>query len=983
MAYDFRSIEKKWQTYWKENRTFAADKLSDKPKYYVLDMFPYPSGAGLHVGHPLGYIATDVVSRYKRLKGYNVLHPMGFDSFGLPGEQYAIQTGIHPAKTTETNCVRYREQMELMGLDYDPDAWLRTSDPAYYKWTQWIFLRLFEHWYDQAAEKARPITELVAAFEQNGNQQVQAATDQKAKFTAEEWKSMSPAEQNDVLMNYRLAYNSWATVNWCPALGTVLANDEVKEGRSERGNYPVERKKMRQWMLRITAYADRLLYDLDLLDWSDAMKAMQANWIGRSEGANITYEVAGFPEEKIEVFTTRPDTLFGNTFMVLAPEHPLVEKITTEGQQAEVEKYVAWAKNRTERERMADTRKTGAFTGGYAIHPLSGDRLPVWISDYVVITYGTGAIMAVPAHDQRDWDFAKKFGLKIVEVIEGGNIEEGAFDSKDAPMINSDFIDGLPARDAITAITQKLEEMGVGKGEITYKMRDAIWSRQRYWGEPTPVLYKEGVARAVADEELPLTLPHLDTYKPSESGEPPLARAGDAWRYLPDGSERDLNTMPGAAGSSWYFFRYFDAHNDEQFADPERIKYWMPVDLYVGGTEHAVGHLLYARLWTKFLYDLGYCPVKEPFQKLVNQGMIQGVSEKVYMSTRPSNVVYGQLEDGSWREHKATSKPRTVFVSKELVKSYPDFQAAEGELERIRPAEVHIFIDYIKDYGLTSPSYLDGESIRQIVEWRPEYAEAIFVAAGGYYQNGVFHPFDNGKGQEIFTKTEVEKMSKSKFNVVNPDSVVGEYGTDTFRLFEMFLGPLEMSKPWDTQSITGVYKFLNKAWSLFFDDDNNWVVTDEAPTDEDLKELHKALKQAEESIERLAFNTAVPAFMVLANYLNKANCRKRAILEPFLIMLSPFAPHFCEELWQRLGHEESISQASFPQWEEKYLVEDSIEYPVQVNGRMRAKITVAADAGKEEVEKIVLADERVQKYLDGKPPRKVIVVPGRIVNVVV
>lgn len=979
--YDFQQIEKKWQQYWKNNRTFAAEKDSDKPKYYVLDMFPYPSGAGLHVGHPLGYIATDVITRYKRLKGFNVLHPMGFDSFGLPAEQYAIQTGIHPSKTTEQNTERYREQMELLGLHYDPDSWIRTSDAGYYKWTQWIFIQLFEHWYDQETDKARPIADLISIFEEKGNDGLQAATDQDDPFNAADWKRMSAKQQNDVLMNYRLAYNSYASVNWCPALGTVLANDEVKEGRSERGNHPVERKQMRQWMLRITAYAERLLGDLEDLEWSDAMKAMQSNWIGRSEGARIRYEVEGHMGESIEVFTTRPDTIYGNTFMVLAPEHELVAKITTDDKHEAVEKYVNWAKNRTERERMADTRKTGEFTGAYAVHPLTGDLLPIWISDYVVITYGTGAIMAVPGHDQRDWEFAHKFGLNIDEVISGGDISKEAFISKEGIMVNSAFMNGMKASEAIKACIERFEAMEIGYGEVTYRLRDVIWSRQRYWGEPTPIVFKDGVASAVDKAELPLILPHLETYKPAESGEPPLARAGDEWRRLADGSERDLNTMPGAAGSSWYFFRYFDASNGEALADPSRIKYWMPVDLYVGGTEHAVGHLLYSRFWTKFLYDLGISTVKEPFNKLVNQGMIQGVSEKVMMSTIPTTTIYGKDKAGNWTSRDVSQKPVTIFVSKHLIEEYPDFQ--EDASPQARVAEIPIYIKYIKDYGLSNPSYLDGESIAQVSNWRPEYSEAVFVAEGGYYQSGIFHPFGNEGGNQVYTKTEVEKMSKRLFNVVNPDDVIADFGTDTFRLFEMFLGPLEMSKPWDTQSITGVFKFLRKLWHLFIDEDGNWLVKDEPATEAELKELHKAIKQVEESVERLSFNTAVPAFMVLTNYLAKEKCHKLAILEPFLVILSPFAPHICEELWERMGHRQSILLQAFPQWEEKYLKEDSIEYPIQVNGKVRARISVPSDASKEEVEKVALADERVQQYLAGKAPRKVIVVPGRIVNVVV
>ena len=979
--YDFKAIEQKWQQRWKNTGVFRAEKLSDKPKYYVLDMFPYPSGEGLHVGHPLGYIATDIVTRCKRLQGYNVLHPMGFDSFGLPAEQYAVQTGVHPATTTEQNCQRYREQLEKLGLHFDPDAWLKTSDPVYYRWTQWIFIRLFEHWYDTQTGKARPINELVALFEKEGNAKLDAATDQQETFSASAWKQMSPQQQNDVLMQYRLAYNASATVNWCPALGTVLANDEVKDGRSERGNYPVERRQMRQWMLRITAYADRLLSGLDDLDWSDALKAMQANWIGRSEGANIRYAVEGHPGAEIEVFTTRPDTLYGNTFMVLAPEHPLVERITSDSQQKEVETYVIQAQNRSERDRISDTRKTGIFTGGYALHPFTGDRLPIWISDYVLISYGTGAIMAVPAHDQRDWEFAHRFGLEIKEVIAGGDINEAAYDDKAGVVINSDFMNGMKASDAIPIAIDKLEEQGVGETRTSYRLRDVIWSRQRYWGEPTPIVYRDGVAHVEPDEQLPLELPHLEVFKPSEQGEPPLARAGDAWRYLEDGAERDLNTMPGAAGSSWYFFRYFDLENKQAFADPDRIRYWMPVDLYVGGAEHAVGHLLYARFWTKFLYDLDYSSVDEPFRKLINQGMIQGVSEKLLRLMRPTTTIYGKDADGAWQAHKIASDPVTVFISSTLAEDYPDKGEHEGEAWF---SEIHIHIQYVKHYGLTSPSYLDREAIAEVGEWRPEYSEAVFVAEGGYYQSGYYHDFPHKGDERVYTRTEVEKMSKRYFNVINPDDVVGAHGTDTMRLFEMFLGPLEMSKPWDTQSINGVSKFLRRVYELFVGKEGQSLIEEVAPTPEEWKWLHKTIKKVEEDIERLSFNTAVAAFMDLVNnFLYKQKCHKRAILEPLAQILSPFAPHLCEELWECLGHSDSILLSSWPAWDESYLVEANVTYPIQINGKVRTKIEVPADADRKQVEEIVLAHERVQEWLKGTPPKKVIVVSGRIVNVVV
>lgn len=921
--YDFNAIDKKWQNYWKENRTFVADKLSDKPKYYVLDMFPYPSGAGLHVGHPLGYIATDIITRYKRLKGFNVLHPMGFDAFGLPAEQYAIKTGIHPAETTRKNIVRYLEQMETLGFHYDPDANLSTSYPNYYKWTQWIFIKLFEHWYDKSLEKARPVSELEAEFAKQGNTRIVASTNQKDIFSAEEWNALSAQQQADILMNYRLAYLADATVNWCPALGTVLANEEVKDGKSERGGYPVERRTMKQWMLRITAYSDRLLSGLNDIDWSESMKAMQTHWIGRSEGASIIYEVEGV-DDTIEVFTTRPDTLYGNTFMVLAPEHPLVEKITSDEQREKVEEYVAWAKNRSEMDRIADTTKTGVWTGGYALHPFTGKKLPIWIADYVVITYGTGAIMAVPAHDERDFEFAHKFGIEIIEVISGGDISKEAFVSKDGIMVQSDFLNGMKASEAIGAITAKLESMGIGKKEITYRQRDVIWSRQRYWGEPTPIYYKEGVAYAMDESELPLVLPDIDEYKPSETGEPPLARA-EEWRFREDGGERDLNTMPGLAGSSWYFLRYPDSQNDEKFVDPKIEKYWMPVDLYVGGTEHAVGHLMYSRFWTKFLFDLGLVSVEEPFKKLVNQGMIQGISQFMY-------------------RHKETNE----FVSADLV--------PESEVDQY--SQIHTDVNIVRN------GVMDVEAYKN---WTNEDG-AVFKL--------------NEKG-EFRTTSQVEKMSKSYYNTVNPDDICAQYGADTLRMYEMFLGPIEIAKPWNTDGISGVHTFLKRAWNLFFDDKGNFSVSEEKPGAEELKQLHLAIKKVEEGIERLAFNTCVPGFMVLTKELGRLNCNKRSILEPFLIILSPFAPHFCEELWSQLGHDSSVLLAEFPQWEEKYIAEDEIEYPVQVNGKVRTKISAPADADRAGVEEIALANETVQQWLEGKSPKKVIVVPGRIVNIVV
>ncbi|MFK7922903.1 MAG: leucine--tRNA ligase [Bacteroidia bacterium] len=923
-TYDFRAIEKKWQHSWKKNRSFVTEPISDKPKYYALDMFPYPSGAGLHVGHPLGYIATDIITRYKRLRGFNVLHPMGFDSFGLPAEQYAIKTGIHPAETTRINIERYLEQMEALGFHYDPDATLATSNEDYYKWTQWIFTQLFEHWYDKAIEKARPISELEAAFGKAGNQDIIATTSQKKKFSATEWNAKTKVEQADILMNYRLAYLDYATVNWCAELGTVLANEEIKDGKSERGGFPVERRQMKQWMLRITAYADRLLYDLDNIDWSESMKSMQTNWIGRSEGASIIYDVDGFPDDKIEVFTTRPDTIYGNTFMVLAPEHPLVAKLTTDAQREEIDEYIEWAGNRSEVDRMADHRKTGVWTGGYAIHPFSGNKLPVWIADYVVITYGTGAIMAVPAHDERDFEFAHKFGIDIIEVISGGDISKEAFLSKDGIMVNSDFLNGLKASEAIGKVIEKFEERAIGERQITYRQRDVIWSRQRYWGEPTPIVYKDGIAQAVDISELPVSLPEVDEYKPSPDGQPPLSRAKN-WMNTPDGGIRDLNTMPGLAGSSWYFLRYPDAHNSEVFSDRKKMDYWLPVDLYVGGTEHAVGHLMYSRFWTKFLYDLGEVSIEEPFQKLVNQGMIQGTSQMMH-------------------RHKESGE----FISADLV-------AKEAQ-------DDHVLIH--TDVNIVRNGIMDIEGYRA---WTND-TEAVFVS--------------NPEG-EFKTTSTVEKMSKSKYNTVDPQIICEEYGADTLRLYEMFLGPIEVAKPWNTDGISGVFQFMKRAYNLFFDESEEWIVTEEAATKDELKALHQMIRKVEDGIDRLAFNTCVPAFMVFSKEILKAKAHKRALLESFVIVLSPFAPHFAEEMWAKLGHTDSVLKATFPQWEEKYLVEDSITMPVQINGKVRTKLSVPADASKEDVEKIAMANETVKQWLEGKPPRKVIVVPGRIVNVVI
>jgi len=935
MQYKPREIEPHWQKYWEEHNTYRVTLQPGKPKYYVLDMFPYPSGSGLHVGHPLGYIASDIFARYKRLRGYNVLHPMGYDAFGLPAEQYAIQTGVHPASSTARNIRRYREQLDNLGFSYDWSRQVNTSDPSYYKWTQWIFLQLFKHYYDQAEKRAKPIEELIERFEREGNSRVRAATTQSESFSAEAWRTMSPKAKDDILMNYRLAYRQETYVNWCEELGTVLANDEVKDGVSERGGYPVERRPMLQWSLRITAYAERLLDDLDVLEWSDAMKKMQRNWIGRSEGAQLFFELAG-SAHRIEIYTTRPDTIFGATYMVLAPEHELVDELTTADQRAAVDEYLEYVRSRSERERMAETREvTGCFLGSYAIHPFTGENIPVWIGEYVLKDYGTGAIMAVPADDERDRRFAEKFGLPIVEIIDKSMYPDATIEDKLGKMIHSDFLNGMEVADAIEETLARIESMGIGNRQVNYKLRDAIFSRQRYWGEPFPIVYDpEGVAHAVADEELPVSLPELEDFKPASGGQSPLARKTD-WVNLPEGWTRETDTMPGFAGSSWYYLRYMDPHNEEAFASPEALSYWRDVDLYVGGTEHAVGHLLYARFWHKFLFDQGLVPTVEPFRKLINQGMIQGTIETIFL-------------------HKAEGK----FISAELVDEYG----------REALAEIPVLIDYVSEYG-SDASHLTPEGIAQFKKWRPEYAESEFV-----------FPDDEGR---FFTHSEVGKMSKSKFNVINPDEVVEQYGSDCFRMYEMFLGPIEQAKPWDTKGIDGVSKFLRKFWSLFFDDKNQWAVSDDSPSAEELKILHTLLKKVVEDIERFSFNTCVSAFMIATNDLKKLSTSKRAILEPMVIAIAPFAPHLAEELWHRLGRAESVHLQSFPEVNEEYLKESAIEYPISINGKKRANARFPAEASVEELKKEVLSVADIQKWIEGKTIRKIIVVPQRMINIVV
>ena len=922
MEYNFKEVEKKWQSYWQENKTYRVEVDPSKPKYYVLDMFPYPSGAGLHVGHPLGYIASDIYSRYKHLKGFNVLHPMGYDAYGLPAEQYAIQTGQHPAITTEKNIRRYREQMDKIGFSFDWDREIRTCDPEYYKWTQWTFIQMFNSFYCYDEQKAMPITELVKAFETVGTQGLNVACGEEMDFTAEEWKNKSTKEQQEILLNYRLAYLADTMVNWCPQLGTVLANDEVKEGLSLRGGYPVVQKKMRQWSLRVSAYAQRLLDGLDNIDWSDSLKDIQRNWIGRSQGADVRFDVKD-SDLKLEIFTTRPDTIFGVSFMVLAPESDYVKPLTTPEQADAVAEYLDYVSKRTERERQTEVKKvTGVFTGSYAINPFTNEAIPIWISEYVLSGYGTGAIMAVPGHDSRDYAFAKHFNLPIVPVVddgEGHDMSEGSYDAKAGKMINSGIINGMEVKEAIAYIAGEVEKRGIGKSKINYRLRDAIFSRQRYWGEPFPVYYKDDLPYMLDESKLPLELPGVDKYLPTESGEPPLGRAKN-WK-TEDGYPLELNTMPGFAGSSAYFLRYTDPHNNKALVDHEICNYWKNVDLYLGGSEHATGHLIYARFWNMFLYDLGVACEEEPFKKLINQGMIQGRSNFVYRIQGTNTFVSVGLKD----QYKTT--------------------------------EIHVDVNIVKN------DVLDQDAFRA---WMPEYANAEFILENGKYICG----------------WAIEKMSKSMFNVVNPDTIIEEYGADTLRLYEMFLGPLEFSKPWDTQGIDGVYKFLRKFWRLF-QVGEDFSVSDETPSREELKVLHKTIKKVEYDIENFSFNTSIPAFMICTNELTALKCNKRAVLEPLVIALAPFAPHMAEELWSLLGHTQSITKESFPKWEEKFLVEDAFEYPVSFNGKVRFKLSMPLTATNADIEAAVKAAPESTKWLEGKEIKKMIIVPKKIVNIVI
>ncbi|SNQ43082.1 leucine--tRNA ligase [Cellulophaga lytica] len=1016
MNYDFKEIEAKWQKYWAENQTFKAENNSDKEKFYVLDMFPYPSGAGLHVGHPLGYIASDIYARYKRHQGFNVLHPMGYDSFGLPAEQYAIQTGQHPAITTKTNINRYREQLDKIGFSFDWSREVRTSNPDYYKWTQWIFIQLFNSWYNNNTNKAEDISTLIQIFEKEGNATVNAVSDDDISvFTADEWNAFDTKKQQEILLQYRLTYLAETEVNWCPALGTVLANDEIINGVSERGGHPVIRKKMTQWSMRISAYAQRLLDDLNTIDWPQPLKDSQTNWIGRSQGASVTFNVKNH-KEQIDVFTTRPDTIFGVSFMTLAPEHELVATITTPEQKAEVDAYIQATAKRSERERMADVKTiSGAFTGAYAEHPFTKKTIPIWIGDYVLAGYGTGAVMAVPCGDQRDYDFAKHFNIPIPNVFEGVDISEEAHADKDKTIItNSDFLNGLPYKKAMKLAIYELEKIGHGKGKINYRLRDAVFSRQRYWGEPFPVYYVNGMPQMIDAKHLPITLPEVEKYLPTETGEPPLGNA-NVWAWctkenkVVDNSKinnetifpLELNTMPGWAGSSFYFNRYMDPNNADAIFSDDAINYWQDVDLYIGGSEHATGHLLYARFWQKFLFDKGVVPKNEFAKKLINQGMITGTSAFVYAISLSTE-----------RNQKSSDSPKwnsipTVFISKKIfdfydkikkeenvsdgsrniLKKYQEkFEEVSHKLTEIyhlknteEPKDLKIKID--KYTPLIIPTHSDVSfvnasdelDIEAFKNWREEYKDAIFIGENGEVIDG-----DNDK---YIVGREVEKMSKSKYNVVSPDSICEEYGADSLRLYEMFLGPLEQSKPWNTAGITGTHGFLKKLWRLYLDD-NGAKFTDAAPTKDNLKTLHKTIKKVAEDIENFSFNTSVSTFMICVNELSSQKCTSKEILEALAILVSPYAPHIAEELWQQLGHNTSIATAPFPKFDASHLVESSKEYPVSFNGKMRFKLELPLDLSKDEIEATVMAHEKTIAQLQGREPKKIIIVPGKIINIV-
>lgn len=981
---EITEVEQKWQRHWESSQLYRVKEDVSSPKYYVLDMFPYPSGAGLHVGHPLGYIASDIVARFKRLKGFNVLHPIGFDAFGLPAEQYAIQTGQHPAITTQKNEETYRRQLRRIGLCYDWSREVQTSDPDFYRWTQWIFIQLFNSWYNLAGNKTEHIDSLITEFGKNGNAKVRAVCDEETPvFSADDWAKHTAAQKEEMLQMYRIAYRSESIVNWCPGLGTVLSNDEVKDGVSERGGYPVERIKMWQWSMRISAYAERLLEGLETIDWPEPLKEMQRNWIGKSIGAELSFKING-SSKTIPVFTTRLDTIFGVTFLVLAPEHPFVSELVTDQQHAVVREYIDEAINRSERDRMSEVKRvSGVFTGTTCEHPFTGKPVPIWVADYVLAGYGTGAVMGVPSNDTRDYAFATHFGLEIIPILEGptSDITSGNFEPKSGSMINSDFLNGLPWEKAIEAGLDEIEKRGIGKRKINYRLRDAIFGRQRYWGEPFPVYYENGIPRLVKEEDLPITLPEVDKYQPTEKGDPPLGRAKN-WAYTSGGIQGpfELTTMPGWAGSSWYWFRYMDPHNNKTFCSREAQHYWKDVDLYVGGSEHATGHLLYSRFWCKALHDLGHVEADEPFKKLINQGHIQGVSKFVYRFATDFSAKYSSPFGSQYDQVTPT-----IYVSLSLAERIldrtavaQDFAFVDAELAKINSDlktkypnaffEVRLKQNYSLqklnvDIDLVNDKVLDIDRFKKS---QNDLRWAEFILEEGKY----------------FCGSEVEKMSKSKHNVVNPDDIIEKYGADTLRLYEMFLGPIELSKPWNTNGIDGVYRFLRKFWNLFHDDDGKWNVTEEEPGKEELRIMHRTIKKVEDDIEKCSFNTSVSEFMICANELGRLGCRKRAILEPLTIALAPFAPHLTEEVWQQLGHKDSVHKSAFPAYDESYLTLDSYEYPISINGKVRAKMEFALDMPREDIEKLVLASEAVVKWTGGKQPKKVIVVPGRIVNVV-
>ncbi len=973
MEYQFKEIEKRWQAFWAKNNTFKTEDDSIKPKYYVLDMFPYPSGTGLHVGHPLGYIASDIIARYKRHKGFNVLHPMGYDSFGLPAEQYAIQTGQHPAITTNQNIARYRDQLDKMGFSFDWNREVRTSNPEYYKWTQWIFIQIYNSWYNKSSKKAEKISSLINEFENFGNNKVNAFCDESVKlFSAQEWKLFSEKEKSDTLMAYRLAYLGEAYVNWCPSLGTVLANDEIKDGLSERGGYSVERKLMKQWSMRISAYAQRLIDDLDIIDWSESIKESQRYWIGKSEGTSLKFKIidSNFDAENyIEVFTTRPDTIFGVTFITLAPENELVLKITSKEQKVEVDDYIIKTKNRSERERQSDVTKiSGVFLGAYAENPFNGHKIPIWIGDYVLVGYGTGAVMSVPAHDSRDYAFAKHFNLPVLEVVKGGDLSKESYDAKEGILINSNFLNGLPVKEAFNKAIEEIEKRFLGKRKTNYRLRDAVFGRQRYWGEPIPIYYKDGIPFELSENELPLLLPEVDKFLPTEDGEPPLARALESWKK--DGKYNyETTTMPGWAGSSWYFLRYMDSTNNSVFANKKLTDYWKQIDLYIGGSEHATGHLLYVRFWTKILFDLGLIDIEEPAKKLINQGMIQGRSSFIYwlspIISSSSDINLSNLSRIFTSKSIANlieKKDDTIIdftkkiISQKIKKEFPKLQ--DFKIEKISVLKSHVDVNIVTN---------DILNIDAFKEWRTEYADADFIKE----ENGDF-----------ICDHEVEKMSKSKWNVVSPDDICDKFGADTLRLYEMFLGPIEQSKPWNTNGISGVSGFLKKLWRLFFQNSEIFV-SDDNPSKGELRTLHKTIKKITEDIERFSFNTSVSNFMICVNELTEVKCNKRAILEPLLILISPYAPHISEELWNIIGHKESISLEKFPICQEEFLINDSFNYPISFNGKMRLNIELPTNLTIVEIEKEVMNRSDVKKYLEDKAPKKIIIVPNKIVNIVI